>query len=101
MPSVIPIAALFGEETEPNLSCDPRPKLAAAEIIMGVDVMSGREFLLYGREALQAFVDSGTPEQAFSTLRIGLDQETDELEKICALVEVVKGCCDYQADEVN
>jgi hypothetical protein len=92
----IPIAALFGESTEPNLSKDPRRALAHAQVIFGVDVMSQREFLVYGRKVLEQIVKSGKA-QTLSVIYVALDQETDELEKLLALVNVVKGHDDYQA----
>jgi hypothetical protein len=36
----------------PNLSKDPRKSLADAMVIIGVDVMSQRKFVVYGRKVL-------------------------------------------------
>jgi hypothetical protein len=60
--------------------------------------MSQREFLVYGRIVLEEIVKSGTS-QKLNTIHVAIDQETDELEKLVALVQVVKGHDDYQADE--
>ena len=92
----IPIAALFDEGAGPNLSSDPRKLLADAAVIMGVDVMSQREFLVYGRKTLEQIVRSGAT-QRVPVVDVALDQETDELEKLLALVTVLKGHDDYQA----
>ena len=88
---VIPIHALFdGSGINPNLDSDPRPAFRDAQIIIGVDVMSQREFLVFGRELLQEIVTSGR-DQSVATLYIGLDQETDELEQLIALTVATKG----------
>ena len=95
-PDVIPIAALFDEAYGPNLSDDPRPDLRAADIIMGVDVMSQREFIVYGRKLLER-IAAGTQATEASMMRIGVDQDTDELERLLALVLTIKGSHDYQS----
>jgi len=95
----IPIEALFDETwTGPNLSKDPRKAFADAQVIFGVDVMSQCEFLVYGKKVLEEIVKSGTSQKLY-TIHVAIDQETDELEKLLALVQVVKGHDDYQADE--
>ena len=92
---IIPIEALFDEGTGPNLSADPRPALAEAEVIFGVDVMSQRRFLVYGRKTLER-ISRSKKRRLCKILFIGLDQETEELEKLLALVQVVKGYDDYR-----
>jgi hypothetical protein len=91
---VIPIEALFDESLGPNLSSDPRLALHKANVIIGVDVMNQREFLVYGRNTLKRIVASGVAELV-PVLRIGLDQDSDELEKLLALVQIIKGQHDY------
>jgi hypothetical protein len=93
---VVPIDALFGEYCGPNFSADPRAALHAAAVIIGVDVMSGREFLVYGRPLLEEIQKSGMP-RPLAVFKVGLDEDTDELEKLIALVQVVKGRHDYDA----
>lgn len=68
--------------------------LTAAKVVIGVDVMSGHEFILFGREELKRFAGSEDGE-SLPALYIGLDQDTDELEKACAMMLAVKGRCDY------
>ena len=93
---VIPFAAIFAEDDiNPNPSADPRPALNAAQVVLGVDVMSGREFLVYGRQELERIGKTGKGTK-LAILRIGIDQETDELERLCALMLVVKGRFDYE-----
>ena len=92
----IPIAALFDDGAGPNVSTDPRKSLNDAAVIIGVDVMSQREFLVYGRKTLENIVRSGVSQKT-PVVYVALDQETDELEKLVALVTVIKGHHDYQA----
>ncbi len=95
MKDCISIDALFDESgTGPNLSADPRPLLNAADVVFGVDRMSGRQFLVYGADALRHVIQTGKPRR-FLVVRIELDQETDDLERLVALMEVVKGPHDY------
>jgi hypothetical protein len=93
----VPIAAFFDSSgVRPNKSPDYRPRLAAAQIILGVDRTSGNEFLLYGRELLER-IARGTEAVPAAVLRIEMDQETDDLERATALVELVKGRHDYRS----
>ena len=93
----IPIDALFASDgINPNKSADfdPRATIMAADVILGVDVMSGHEFLLYGYDALQQIVRANRTE-ALKIVRIALDQATYELEQIGALITILRGHCDY------
>ncbi len=92
----IPIAALFDKSTGPNLSKDPRRSLADARVIIGVDVMSQRKFVVYGRKVLEEIAKGGA-EQRIPVIYVAIDQETDELERLIALVTVLKGHHDYRA----
>jgi len=89
---VIPFDALFGEgvEVSADLPIHPREMLRQADVILGVDVMSRRELLLYGRETLEQIAQIGLPE-TIGIVRVELDQETKELAKLTALVEELKG----------
>jgi hypothetical protein len=97
---VIPLEAFLDDNMGPNLSggCDPRPVLHGADIIFGVDIMSGHEFIVFGRDVLEEIARSGQSRR-LRVLYIGIDQETEELEKLLAMVQVVKGRDDYQASE--
>lgn len=102
MPKRIPIVnidALFGDtHAEPNPAADPRPMLYAAKVILAVDHMTGREILVYGRKALGKIIAGGKPKK-LPVLLIGLDAESDDREKLLALLTVVKGRHDYGPDE--
>lgn len=97
--STIPINAIFDEKLKPNRS-DPTTDyvrlLAEADVILGVDVMSQRQFLVYGRELLSRIVDSGKGAEC-EVVRVALDQDTLELELLIALVIQLKGTQDYDS----
>lgn len=97
LPKPVSIHALFDSQgIGPNPDADPRQELHDADVILGVDVMSERQFFMYGREALAEIMRTrkGRP---LRVARIAIDQETDELEKLSALVRVIKGRCDYES----
>ena len=76
----------------PNLrgEVDCRRMLADADIIIGMASTSGDQFCIYGRDRLDA---GGIPE-GLRALVIRLDPENKaimELEKICAIVQIIKG----------
>jgi len=92
---VIPLEAFFAADSlAPNPESDPREALRLADVIIGVDFMSQREFVVYGRHILEEIATTGVKKNA-RVLKIGVDQETDELDKLVALVEVSKGSQDY------
>jgi hypothetical protein len=81
----------------PNLrgKADCRRILVHADIILGMDSMSEEMFCIYGSDRLQ---DGSVPE-GLNTVVVRLDPEnkkTHELEKICFVVERIKGRHDCQ-----
>jgi hypothetical protein len=91
----VSIHALFSSDgINPNPESDPRGMLNGADLIFGVDAMSRREFLVYGRDGLKEVVTSGRA-RYMSVVRVELDQDTTELELLLALVPVIKGKDDY------
>ncbi len=96
-----PFHALFAaDNVNPNESFDENPRdiVSAAEVIFAIDVMSGHKALVFGRDVLEGIATGGVA-QAVETVGVELDMETDELERLVALVRVVKGHDDYQAGE--
>lgn len=67
-----------------------RHLLDEADEVVGRDIMSERQFLVYGREALQRVVDGHEPPR--SLLYVTLDQDADELGAAC---QVIKGRHEY------
>ena len=65
-----------------------------AEVIIGIDRLTQKEFLIYGRERLQEIARSAEA-RGVNFLQIEFDQRTDDLEKLLALVNFVKGRHDY------
>lgn len=94
----IAVNALFGKGMEPNMSADYEQFIENADVIFGVDVMSEREFLVYGRKALRDNAISGQV-KTLAVTRVALDQETEELEKLVALIRILRGSDDYLAGE--
>src|SRR5262249_50228524 len=96
-PPAVPIHALLDESgVRPNLCADPRRALHDAEVIFGVDVASGNEVIVYGRQVLER-IALGRGARAVGVLRVSLDQATGEVEQLIALVGVVKGRDAYRA----
>ncbi|HEY3965446.1 MAG TPA: hypothetical protein VGM05_12900 [Planctomycetaceae bacterium] len=101
-PDAVPINAFFDSTgTRPNESADfdVQQTLLDAEVILGRDVMSGDEFILFGRDAVLRIASGHEPEGA-RTLRIELDrgdlaEGSEDLARALALVEAVKGSHDY------
>jgi hypothetical protein len=93
----IPVHAMFAaDNVGPNEENNSQETIEEADVIMGVDVMSGNEFLIFGRDLLQKIV-SGNSAQEARVLRVSMDQETDELERFLAIVQAVKGQNDYES----
>lgn len=92
---ILSIHALFNENgaTNPSAGVD-WALLRQAHLIVGHDWMSQRDFILYGRELLDEIART-TVSRKVAVFRLGLDQETEELEQAVALVKKVKGRCDY------
>ncbi len=93
-PDIVPIEALFGEGRDPNSEVDYRRLLADADLIFGVDVMSGKQFTLFGRLSLEELVRTGQS-NILGVVNVGIDQETMEIEKLATLVQDIKGHHDY------
>jgi hypothetical protein len=94
----VPIHALIDDSgVRPSLAADHRQALRAADLIIGEDVKSGRQFLVYGRAALAHDVGGGQTAW-LRTLKIALDPETEELGRLLTLVQDLKGHHDYPGD---
>jgi len=100
----IPLEAFFSsdeKELRPNVSdnFDARAILKAADLIFGVDVMSEKEMLVFGKKKLEQIIRKGTA-KSLEVLRVLIDgdESSDELEKLIALVQTVKGYHDYEGE---
>ena len=95
---IISIDGLFDKTgIGPNTDTDPPvgQVIKEAELIFGRDVMSERLFLVYGADALKEILDKREARD-MTEIIIELDQETGELERLCALVQTIKGHHDYE-----
>jgi hypothetical protein len=94
----IPIEAI---QVESLFDCDQMPieegkyLLAQADAILAYDVMSEVEVLVFGNDAvLDAALSDG--KQDLRVLQVAIDEDSDELDRLLALVLVVKGYHDYE-----
>jgi hypothetical protein len=69
---------------------DPERLVAAAQVVLAVDVMTGDQLLVYGEVALFPTEFCGRS-GVYRVLTVELDFDTDEADTLAALVEVVKG----------
>jgi hypothetical protein len=90
--TIVEIDALFSSTG--RLTEEARKKLEEAELIFGVARDDGHEFIVYGLDIIKAALAG--QESAVVILSVGVDQETDDLEKLVAAVRVVKGRDDYE-----
>jgi hypothetical protein len=95
----IPIDALLADDAE-SLNVQPgfdaRQIIAAADVILGMDVMTRNTFIVFGRDFLREFADGTRNSQLSVIIKIELDEQTDELARLVKLVESVRGRHEYQ-----
>jgi len=91
---IVPIEILFGEGSDPDAEVESRQLLAIADLIFGVDVMSGKQLLVFGRSTLEELVRTGQS-NILGVVNVGLDQDAMEIEKLATLVQHIKGYHDY------
>src|SRR5262245_14510911 len=100
LPDPVPINAFFSaDDTFPNpeMESDVRAWLEDADLIFGTDVMSGQEFIVYGRDLIQR-IAGGAPEgEEVRILNVAIDQDSEDLKRLIDLVTTVKGRHDYIA----
>jgi hypothetical protein len=97
----IPIDALFdlsGEGLNESAGIDVRGALEAAKVILGRDVMTGHEFILFGRETIERIASGAEPAGAV-TLRVALDHDprSGDIGRITTLIAAVKGRHEYRS----
>jgi two-component system response regulator (stage 0 sporulation protein F) len=72
-----------------------RTAFEMADTIFGVDVATGEEILVFGRDALQMIPATGADH--LRVLRISIDTGGDDLEVLLAACEIYRGRHDYEA----
>jgi hypothetical protein len=98
MPDLIPLAAFCGADMQVNTGT--RGLVLEADVIVGVDVVTGQEYVVYGKAALKRIADTGQAED-LGILRVGIDASADELDRLCGLVMFLRGRFDYGQDWEN
>lgn len=92
----VSIDSLFGDDhrsPNPDAEFDPKAIVRDAHVVVAVDVMTGNKQLVFGKSVLQR-IAGGKSGQNLAVLEVELDMEADDLEKLAALVTVVKGSHD-------
>src|SRR5262245_41201577 len=92
--NIIPFNAFVDlDGISPNPDFNPRERIDQADIILAVDVMSGRESVLRGGSLwLMVKNNAIQPPLEVEILRIGLDEyNPKELVAICTIIDAVKG----------
>ena len=85
------LAALIGSDvSEPNIDINAFEMLESADMIFAQDVMSQHYLPVYVREFLEGTANAKTPVWTKMVV-IEIDQETDELETLFALITDAKG----------
>jgi hypothetical protein len=91
----IPLEAFFGENDQVNPAS--RDLVLQSDLVIGVDFMTRQEYVVYGKAALKRISESGEGED-LRVLRVAIDGETEDLDKLCGLVMLLRGRFDYGKD---
>jgi hypothetical protein len=81
----VPVSALLGSRLG-----SAEGHVAAADLVIAVDVMTRVEILVFGQAALFP-VEFGGACLSFQVLAVELDLDSDEMDALATLVEFVKG----------
>ena len=93
----VSLDAILGSAGADDQSAACRKLLVEADVVIGVDAASRREFTIYGTPPLEATATMGA-DQALRTLRVTLDQSRGQLDQLTALVKVLKGTAGAAGD---
>jgi len=94
-------ALLAADGAGPNVQpdFDARQIIQAADVILGMDVMTRGTFIVFGREFLSELSGGTRNPQIAAILKVELDQDSDELENFLALVASIKGRHEFKRTE--
>ena len=88
-------------ETEKvELTPEGAVEIAGADVILAEDPAKGSRYVLRGRDELERIKASGRAEQLIM-LRVRVDDDTDDLERMAAAVEVVHGKHDLEEGDLE
>ena len=93
---VFPIESLLGPN-DTNFGNDVRGRWfrLLAHVILAMDTRTKKESVVYGRDLL-ACIAAGAESVQVTVMRVGLDMQMNELDRLLEAVKVVKGRHDYQ-----
>ena len=89
-PDIVPIENLIGDARDRNADDEFRRIMAAADLIFGIDILRGQQYVIYGRLALEELNRKGRC-KILGIFNVGIDQETTDIEKLVNLVGDLKG----------
>jgi hypothetical protein len=90
-----PIEDLW-DETAGFRSPDARQAVGEAEVIVGVDTISGRRFVVYGRNAAKYIAVNDIKPPPILSVSLNTDFGSHDLERLVAMVRAVKGRDEYK-----
>jgi len=98
-PDIIPIEHFF-RDTNLMESGKYMQLLADADLIFGIDELSGKQSVVYGRTSLEELVRCGQC-NIMGVVNIAVDEETSDLEKLAAIVQEIKGFHDCSGTRIQ
>lgn len=66
-----------------------------ADVILGRDIISGQEFVVFGRDTLQQVASGEDAAEGYNILSIEIDRESGQLPLLLDLVRSARGRHDY------
>lgn len=89
-----PIHETIGGENQPPLTAWARRMVGKADAVFGRDVDSQEAHLFFGEAALRNYAEGKRPK--LTVIGFDLDFDSDEPEWLAAMVEALKGTCEYR-----
>jgi len=86
-----------GPNVQPDF--DAQKIIRAADVILGMDVMTRGTFIVYGREFLNELSEGRTDPRIAAIVKVELDQDSEELETLLAFVENIKGRHEFRRSD--
>lgn len=84
------IKSLFGSGGAAKLTDEARTAIQQADVIIGVDSGSQREFTVFGTPSLEQTMQVGE-EVSMDTLRVEIDEKAGDLARLISAVRSIKG----------
>jgi hypothetical protein len=75
-----------------------RAAFETADVILGIDVTTGHEILVFGRDALPRSGATSDATGRLQILRVSIDCGGDELELLTAACEIYRGRHDFKSE---